>query len=357
MRPCSVLALIPARSGSKSVPDKNVRELAGRPLLAHSIEHALASRRIERVIVSTDSERYAAIARAWGAETPFLRPAALAGDDSTDLEAFLHALDWLRDHEGHEPEILVHLRPTYPYREPADIDRIVDLLLENPELDSVRTVAPAPATPYKMWTRSADGRLSPVADLGNEAYNQPRQRLPAAWLQNACIDAVRSRVLREQRSMTGRHVHGYVMSEDFDVDTHADLARTGAVLSRDGPTQRRCFCLDMDTVLSQPDASGHAIPREDVVATVNRLFDAGHRIVVQVRAGGSIAGGETGGAERRARTWLEQAGVKHHAVTVADDIADYRVDGRAIGIDDFLAIAGALTPDIQNAVSDPQDHE
>jgi len=115
----TALALIPARSGSKSLPHKNVREFAGKPLLAHSIDHALAARTIGRVIVSTDSEHYAAIAREYGAETPFLRPAELATDHATDLVVFQHALAWLREHEDWEPDIVVHLRPTYPRRDPA----------------------------------------------------------------------------------------------------------------------------------------------------------------------------------------------------------------------------------------------
>lgn len=222
------LALIPARSGSKSLPDKNVRDFAGKPLLAHSIEQALAARSIDRVIVSTDSERYAAIAREFGAQTPFLRPAELATDDATDLVVFQHALAWLRDHEGWIPEILVHLRPTYPRRDPADIDRVVELLAGDPQLDSVRSIAPATETPFKMWTRGSDGLLTPVADLGIEAYNQPRQSLPAAYLQNACIDAVRARVVLEQRSMTGRRILGYLMQDNLDIDTLSDFERARA---------------------------------------------------------------------------------------------------------------------------------
>lgn len=222
------LALIPARSGSKSLPDKNVRDFAGKPLLAHSIEQALAARSIDRVIVSTDSERYAAIAREFGAQTPFLRPAELATDDATDLVVFQHALAWLRDQEGWIPEILVHLRPTYPRRDPADIDRVVELLAGDPQLDSVRSIAPAAETPFKMWTRGSDGLLTPVADLGIEAYNQPRQSLPAAYLQNACIDAVRARVVLEQGSMTGRRILGYLMQDNLDIDTLSDFERARA---------------------------------------------------------------------------------------------------------------------------------
>lgn len=229
--PADVLALIPARSGSKSVPHKNVRPFAGKPMLAHSIHHARTARWIGRVIVSTDSEDYAELARAHGAETPFLRPPALAGDDATDLVVFDHALAWLRDHEGWQPEIVVHLRPTYPTRNPADIDRIVEILVADPSLDSVRSVAPAPATPFKMWTRSGDGLLTPVIDRGDEAYNLPRQRLPEVFLQNAAIDAVRSRVITEQGSMTGRRIFGYVTSDNFDIDTFDDLDAAEAAMS------------------------------------------------------------------------------------------------------------------------------
>ena len=221
--PQDILALIPARSGSKSIPDKNIRAFAGKPLMAHSIDHALASRCIGRVIVSTDSEAYARVAREFGAETPFLRPSDLAQDDSTDLVVFVHALEWLRDHERWQPEIVVHLRPTYPTRNPHDIDRVVEVLLADETLDSVRTVAPAPATPYKMWTRDADGLLTPVVDRGDEAYNEPRQALPQVYLQNASIDAVRARVIIEQQSMTGRRIFGYVLEENLDIDTFADL--------------------------------------------------------------------------------------------------------------------------------------
>jgi len=104
----------------------------------------------------------------------------------------------------------------------------VALLAADPGLDSVRSVTPATETPYKMWTRSPDGLLAAVADLGDEAYNQPRQRLPAAYLQNACIDAVRSRVVREQQSMTGTRIHGYLMDGNFDIDTPADFERAQA---------------------------------------------------------------------------------------------------------------------------------
>lgn len=215
-----ILAIIPARSGSKSVKDKNIRPIAGKPLLVHSIQHALAAKSITRTIVSTDSEMYAAIARGYGAEVPFLRPAEFAQDHSTDLEVFSHVLSWLADNEDYTPEICVHLRPTYPVRDVEDIDWMIQLLLDNPDADSVRSVVRAPETPFKMWFLNDQQRLTPVvpSDIP-EAYNMPRQLLPEVYLQNACIDVIRSRTITELGSMAGKVILGYVMDHFFDIDT------------------------------------------------------------------------------------------------------------------------------------------
>ncbi len=231
----AILALIPARSGSKSIPDKNIRPLAGKPLLAHSIEQARASRLIQRTIVSTDSPRYAEIARRYGAETPFLRPARIAGDHATDLEVFRHALAWLEENQGYRPQIVVHLRPTYPLRRVEEIDRAIGLLLEHPEADSLRSVAPARQTPFKMWFRDQQGLLFPVLPQPiPEAWNLPRQLLPPVYFQNACIDVVRARVIKEQGSMTGRRILGLVMDHCLDIDHEEDFQRARACLESRG---------------------------------------------------------------------------------------------------------------------------
>ena len=151
-----ILALIPARGGSKSVPRKNIRTVGGRPLIAWSIEQAKRSRRINRIVVTTDDQEIAEIARKWGAETPFMRPAELAGDRSTDIEHHEHALRTLAAAEGYRPEAVVNLRPTMPVRRIATIDRAIDALVARPDVDSVRSVSLAEQTPYKMW-RIGDG--------------------------------------------------------------------------------------------------------------------------------------------------------------------------------------------------------
>ena len=145
-----ILAIIPARSGSKSVPHKNIRLINGKPMLAYSIEHAKKSKYINRIILSTDSENYAEIGKEYGAEVPFLRPDEYATDTALDIDVFYHCLDFLKKEEGYIPDIVVQLRPTYPIRNVDDIDAMIELLLENPEADSVRSIAPAKEIAYKM---------------------------------------------------------------------------------------------------------------------------------------------------------------------------------------------------------------
>jgi N-acylneuraminate cytidylyltransferase len=164
------LALIPARGGSKSIPRKNIRPFAGHPLIAYSIAAGLAAETISRVVVSTDDEEIAAIARRYGAETPFLRPAELSQDHTADLPVFQHALEWLAEHEGYQPEIVVQLRPTSPFRRVSHIDQAVYRLLERPEADSVRTVCVPFQNPFKMWRIGLDGFMQPL--LGVE-YPEP----------------------------------------------------------------------------------------------------------------------------------------------------------------------------------------
>lgn len=230
----NILAVIPARAGSKSVPHKNIRLIGGKPMLAHSIGHALESKYITRVIVSTDSEQYADIAREYGAEVPFLRPAEYATDTALDYDVFYHALNWLKKEEDYEADIVVQLRPTYPIRDVNDIDNMIQMLIDNPEADSVRSMAKATEIPYKMWLKdeAGDHKVKPLMTDIPECYNMPRQQLPEVYYQNACVDVFRPAVVLEQHSMSGEHILGYEMTENFDIDTEEEFERATQYLNR-----------------------------------------------------------------------------------------------------------------------------
>jgi N-acylneuraminate cytidylyltransferase len=228
-----VLALIPARGGSKSVPRKNIRPLAGRPLIAYSIAAGLASDTVTRLVVSTDDEEIAAISRSFGAQVPFLRPPALSQDDTPDLPVFHHALEWLAENEGYQPEILVQLRPTSPFRRVWHIDQAVYRLLERPEADAVRTVCIPFQNPFKMWRIGQDGFMHPLVDLGiQEPYNLPRQSLPEVYWQTGYVDVVWADTILSKNSMTGERILPLVIDpgEWIDIDSPDDWRRAERLL-------------------------------------------------------------------------------------------------------------------------------
>lgn len=229
----TILAIIPARGGSKSVPRKNVRLLGGHPLVAYSVAAGIQARQVQRVVVSTDDEEIARIARRYGAEVPFLRPTDLAQDDTPDLPVFQHALQWLEEEQGYRPEIVVQLRPTSPLRPPDCVDRGIDILRAHPEADSVRAVTVSGQNPYKMWRISPDGRLEPLlSDGGGEAYNTPRQLLPPTYWQTGHLDVARTTTLREKNSMTGDVVLPLLMEAVYaiDIDGPQDHDRAEQIL-------------------------------------------------------------------------------------------------------------------------------
>lgn len=219
-----VLALIPARGGSKSLPRKNIRSFAGFPLLTYSIAAGLQANLVDRVIVSTDDEEIAEIARSFGAEVPFIRPSDLAQDSTPDHPVFMHALEWLQVEEDYVPDLIVQLRPTTPIRPPDCVDRGIELLLENEEADSVRAVVPSGQNPFKMWRFNQDGFIKPILEQGiDEAYNQPRQNLPETYWQTGHLDVIRRYVILEKGSMSGDRILPLVLDASFTVDIDSAL--------------------------------------------------------------------------------------------------------------------------------------
>lgn len=224
-----VVGIIPARGGSKGIPRKNIRPLAGIPLIAYSINAAKKSDLIDRVVVSTDDPDIANVARSYGADVPFVRPSHLAADDTPDWPVFYHCLSMLRDLDGYKPTIVVHLRPTSPFRNPNQLDHAILKLIDAPSLDSVRAVCLASHHPLKMWTMDESGLLYPFVNERicnfEEPYNQPRQGLPKVFVQTNSIDVVRSTVIYDLRSMTGRNIGAYLIEDPklcVDTDSQFD---------------------------------------------------------------------------------------------------------------------------------------
>ena len=232
-----VLAVIPARGGSKGIPRKNIKLFAGHPLLAYSIAAGLAAESVGRVIVSTDDEEIAAVARQYSAETPFLRPAEFSGDATPDLPVFQHAMEWLEENEGYQPEIVVQLRPTSPFRRVWHIDQAVYRLLENPQADSVRSVCVPFQNPFKMWRIDQNGTMRPLLDnysgaTLHEPYNQPRQALPEVYWQTGYVDAAWADTIRNKHSMTGERILPLIIdpAEWIDIDAPEDWRRAERLL-------------------------------------------------------------------------------------------------------------------------------
>ena len=233
-----VLAVVPARGGSKGLPGKNLRELLGHPLIAYSIKAGLDANYVDKVVVSTDDEGIAETGRAYGAEVPFLRPADLAADQSTDLEFWLHALDYLAREEDYVPEYVVQLRPTSPVRPTGLIDECVRKLHEA-DADSLRVVTPAPATPYKMWeVDEKSDRMTPLLQLASvpEPQNQARQTLPQVYWQIGTLDVIRTAVITERHRLSGEAVVPFILDTTYavDIDTLADFNRAASILSLNG---------------------------------------------------------------------------------------------------------------------------
>ena len=218
-----VYAIIPARSGSKGVKNKNIMQLDGHPLMAHSIVAAKKCKTIDRVIVSTDSEEYAEIARQYGAETPFIRPKSISGDAATDIEFFKHFVDWLNETEGFCPEYLAHLRPTTPLRKPEISDMAVLKFVES-EYTALRSVHKMTDTSYKTF-EVEDGRLKMLFNQGFDIEKTilPRQSFPTTYNPNGYVDIVRSSLITKG-ILHGDNVKAFLTNQAYEIDEVEDLS-------------------------------------------------------------------------------------------------------------------------------------
>jgi N-acylneuraminate cytidylyltransferase len=222
----SVIALIPARAGSKRVPDKNVHLLGDHPVIAYTIAAALESRIFESVVVSTDSERYADIAKHYGAEAPFLRPAEMSGDLSPDIDWVEFTLKRFRD-QNREFDCFSILRPTSPFRQPETIQRAWNQFLNEEGVDSLRAVEKCKQHPGKMWV-VRNNRMMPLLPLSPAElpwHSSQYQSLPDVYVQNASLEIAWCRVVFEGRTISGTVLAPFFTEnyEGFDVNHPADL--------------------------------------------------------------------------------------------------------------------------------------
>jgi N-acylneuraminate cytidylyltransferase len=228
-----ILGLIPARGGSKSIPRKNIRSFAGYPLIAYSIAAGLSAESISRLVVSTDDEEIAEVALRFGADVPFIRPKEFSQDQTPDLPVFQHAIQWLKENQGYQPEVIVQLRPTSPLRRVSHIDQAVNQLVSRPDADSIRTVCVPFQNPFKMWRITPDGFMQALLNTGDpEPFNLPRQVLPEIYWQTGYVDASWTRTIMGKNSMTGDQILPLLIdaSDWIDIDSSSDWRRAELLL-------------------------------------------------------------------------------------------------------------------------------
>ena len=238
----SVLALIPARAGSKGVPNKNMRPLGGHSLLEWSIAASRKARTVNRVIVSTDSQEYADVSKRLGAEAPFLRPPEISGDRETDYEYIVHALDQLAT-RGLEPEFIVHIRPTTPLRDPSLIDAAVGAFTKAAGPTALRSVHKMSESAYKCFELSTSGHLKRLGSDSTalDAANNARQAFPDTFNPNGNVDVLSTAFIPKAKLIHGDRVMPFLTPTVTEVDTEEDFVLLEFQLVRAPEIARRLF--------------------------------------------------------------------------------------------------------------------
>lgn len=230
-----VLGLIPARGGSKGVINKNIREINNKPLIAYTIESALAATSLDRVIVSTDNKHIADVALQYGAEVPFMRPSELAQDNSGDREVILHAIEWLKINESDKFDLIAYLRPTTPLRTAALIDLAVAEIKSDKSCTGLRSLSAVNGIDHPYWMyRNEQGYLrSFVPGIKINDYYQ-RQLLPSCYQLNGLIDIAKVEIVKVNNSIYGKNIRSFITARDMclDIDDEHDLLFFNFILNQ-----------------------------------------------------------------------------------------------------------------------------
>ncbi|MBI2145811.1 acylneuraminate cytidylyltransferase family protein [Candidatus Woesearchaeota archaeon] len=229
-----VLAYIPIRSGSKSIPDKNIIDVGGKPLVAHSIEAAKKSRYVDKIIVSTDSPRYAEIVKEYGAEAPFLRPAELADDTAIEMDACQHMMGWVEKNWADKFDILVKLEATSPLRTVEDIDKAIEELVEK-SADTVVTVTEAFTHPFWMNILPADHSLKNF--IAPDIARKNRQQLPTYYQLDGVVYVARWNFLKQHKTWFADNSYATITpnSRAVDIDTISQLELVRILIKNSQP--------------------------------------------------------------------------------------------------------------------------
>ena len=220
-----VVSIIPARSGSKGLINKNLRKLVGNELLTWSIKASLKTHQVTRTIVSTDSEDYAEVSIKNGAEVPFIRPSEISRDTSTDLEMILHSLEFFQS-EGKIPDLILHLRPTSPLRNPRKISESIEAAVSNKNnITALRSIQEMSETAYKSFEIGKNGKLISVfthsEDLDNSNLN--RQSFPKTYMANGYVDILFPEFILSSQKIHGDSVLPFLTENIIEVDNEFDL--------------------------------------------------------------------------------------------------------------------------------------
>jgi len=221
----NILTVIPARSGSKSLKDKNIKMLNGKPLMYYSINYSLKSKIVTDTIVSTDSKKYLEIAKSLGAQCPFKRPSTISGDLIQDYDVISHALSEMESSKNTVYDFIVLLRPTSPLRPDGLIERGVNLLLDNEDATSARAMTKCSQHPYRNWKLSDDGSVKSFVNI-YEPYNMPRQVLPVSFFQTGDIEVIKRATIKNG-SVSGNKILPIIIDNDsyLDIDNLIDFEK------------------------------------------------------------------------------------------------------------------------------------
>ena len=231
-----VIAIIPARAGSKSIIDKNVILLNGHPLIAYSIAAAKLSNNIDRVVVSTDSKYYSEIALNYGAEIPFMRPKELSTDISTDRDFLIHAMGWFNKNESSLPEYWVHLRPTTPLREASIVDDAINCIVQDKDSTSLRSGHKTPESPLKWFVKDTYGYFKGLidSDVKKEVYNLPKEAFDDVYIPDGYVDVIKAFHVMNNETIHGNNMIGFQSPVCTEVDSIEEFEYIQYQLNKNG---------------------------------------------------------------------------------------------------------------------------